>query len=283
MKVLVTGGAGYLGSVLVPMLVSEGYEVDVIDLMKPLAGNWIKRDIFREPIAKNDLEGIDFVIHLAAIVGDAACNKEPQQAVEVNYLATKYLSQACKKAGTKRLIFASTCSVYGVKNEVCVEDKTDAEPFSLYGITKLKAEDDVLSSGGIILRMGTLYGISPKMRYDLVVNEFIKKVMADKPITVFGGNQKRPFLEIKNAANTYLQSLKSNLAGEILNISDENITILELAKIIQKEFRCEVEVMPEIVDKRSYKVDCSKATKALNFMPQPIEKGIKEMKKWLPL
>lgn len=281
MKILVTGGAGYLGSVLVPMLISEGYHVDVIDIQQPISGNWVNRDIFHNPITERDLESVDAVIHLAAIVGDAACNKEPQRAVEVNYLATKYLSQACKKAGIK-LIFASTCSVYGVKNELCKEDCTDPEPFSLYGITKLKAESDVLNAKGVVLRMGTIYGSSPKMRYDLVVNEFVRKAKVDKVINVFGGSQMRPFLEIKNAANVYLQCLKLDISEEIFNIVDENITILKLAQIVQEIFKCEINILQEIVDKRSYMADPSKAIKTLNFRPRPIKEGIEEMK-WLSL
>lgn len=276
MKILVTGGAGYLGSVLVPMLISEGHNVDVIDIRQPISGNWINRDVFHDPITETDLKNVDAVIHLAALVGDAICNKDPQRAVEVNYLGTKYLSQACKKAGVK-LVFASTCSVYGVKNNLCKED-TDPEPFSLYGITKLKAESDVLNAGGIVLRMGTLYGISPKMRYDLVVNEFVRKAKVDKVVSVFGGSQMRPFLEIKNAASAYLQCLKSDISGEIFNLADENITILKLAQIIQEIFGCEINILPEIVDKRSYMVDSSKAIKTLNFQPKPIKEGIEEMK-----
>lgn len=277
MNILVTGGAGYLGSVLVPMLISKGHEVYAVDTQPPFSGNWINRDIFHSPLTKADLDNVDTVIHLAAVVGDAACNKEPQRAVEINYLATKYLSQACKKAKA-RLIFASTCSVYGVKKELCKEAEADPEPFSLYGITKLQAESDILSAGGVVLRMGTLYGISPRMRYDLVTNEFVRKAKINKIISVFGGNQTRPFLEINNAASTYLKCLKSSISGELFNLADGNITILQLAQTVQEIFGCEIDVLREIADKRSYMVDSSRAVKILGFKPKQIKEGVEAMK-----
>jgi nucleoside-diphosphate-sugar epimerase len=116
MKILVTGGAGYLGSVLVPLLVSAGHEVEVMDIRQPISGNWTNRDIFSCPLSETDLRNVDAVIHLAALVGDIICHQEPQRTVEVNFLATKYLAHACKKADI-RLIFASSCSVYGVQTQ----------------------------------------------------------------------------------------------------------------------------------------------------------------------
>ncbi|MFH1639102.1 MAG: SDR family oxidoreductase, partial [Chloroflexota bacterium] len=221
------------------------------------------------------------VIHLAALVGDPLCHREPQRAVEVNYLATKYLARACGKAKV-RLIFASTCSVYGVKNEMCREEGTDPEPFSVYGLTKLKAETDVLDAGGIAFRMATIYGVSPRMRFDLVINEFIREAKTEKRIRIFGGSQIRPFLEIGSAARTYIDCLKSDQSGEIFNLSDGSITLLELGKNIGEIFGCRVDVIPELVDKRSYAIDPSKAINMLGFKPKPIMDGIEEMKS-LPL
>ncbi len=277
MKILVTGGSGYVGSVLVPSLIKSGDEVYVMDIQAPASGNWLDRDIFLEPVTENDVSSFDAVIHLAAIVGDIPSHEKPQRAVEVNFLATKYLARVCKKMGTK-LIFASTCSVYGVKNEVCREDSTDPEPFSVYGITKLEAENDVLDAGGIVLRMATIYGISPRMRYDLVINEFIRGARTEGAISIFGGKQMRPFLEINSAVSAYEKCLKSNISGEILNLTDGNKTILEIGGIVQKEFGCKLNVFPEIVDRRSYSVDFRKAVRLLDFQPKPPREGIKEMK-----
>lgn len=276
MRIIVSGGAGYLGSVLVPALVSAGHRVDVMDIQQSVAGNWIERDILRNPVSEADLENVDAVIHLAALVGDIICHREPQRAVEVNYLATKYLARACRKAGVK-LIFASTCSVYGIKNEVCYEH-TDPEPFSVYGITKLKAESDVLDAGGIAFRMATIYGISPRMRYDLVINEFVREAKIDKLINIFGGRQMRPFLEIQSAVRAYMEGLSSEISGEIINLADESITILELGKMVQDVFGCAINIIPEIVDKRSYSIDSTRAIGLLNFRPERLREGIEAMR-----
>lgn len=275
MRVLVTGGAGYLGSVLVPALIQDGHAVTVMDINKPVAGEWVCRDIFLNPLSANDLGNTNAVIHLAALVGDIICQGEPQRAVEVNYLATKYLAHACKKKDI-RLVFASTCSVYGVKNGTCTEE-TEPEPFSVYGLTKLKAEDDVLAAGGTVLRMATLYGISPRMRYDLAINEFVRGAKTEGAINVFGGSQMRPCLELSSAVGTYIRCLKSDLSG-IFALADENISLLALGKMVGEIFGCKVNVIPEIVDKRSYIVDPSKAIRVLGFRPKPLKEGIYEMK-----
>ncbi len=276
MRILVSGGAGYLGSVLVPALISAGHRVDVMDIQTPVAGNWIDRDILRNPVTVTDLGSVDAVIHLAALVGDVISHQQPQRTVEVNYLATKYLARACKKAGVK-LIFASTCSVYGVKNEVCYE-RTDPEPFSVYGITKLKAESDVLEVGGIVFRMATIYGISPRMSYILVINELVRQAKTEKRISIYGGRQVRPFLEIHSAVRAYQKVLDSEISGEIINLADESITMLELGKMVRDVFGCILNVIPEIVDKRSYSIDSAKAIQLLDFRPLRLREGIEGMK-----
>jgi nucleoside-diphosphate-sugar epimerase len=276
MRIIVSGGAGYLGSVLVPALISAGHRVDVMDIQKPVAGNWIERDILKNPVSVPDLEGVDAVIHLAALVGDVICHREPQRAVEVNYLATKYLARACRKTGIK-LIFASTCSVYGVKNEVCYEH-TDPEPFSVYGITKLKAESDVLEAGGIVFRMATIYGISPRMSYILVINELVRQAKIEKLINIYGGRQMRPFLEIQSAVRAFMAGLSSEISGEIINLADESITILELGKMVRDVFGCAINIIPEIVDKRSYSIDSTRAIGLLNFRPERLRQGIEAMR-----
>ncbi len=276
MKILVTGGAGYLGSVLVPLLVSAGHEVEVMDIRQPISGNWTNRDIFSCPLSEADLRNVDAVIHLAALVGDIICHQEPQRTVEVNFLATKYLAHACKKADI-RLIFASSCSVYGVKNELCQEGITEPEPYGVYGITKLAAESDVSNAGGISFRMATIYGLSPRMRYDLVINEFVRQAKTDKSINIFGGKQMRPFLEIKSAAKTYLECLKLEKSGGIFNLADENISLLALGQTVGEIFGCKVNVIPDIIDRRSYTIDYSRAMKSLSFKPKAIRDGIEEM------
>ncbi len=276
MNVLVTGGSGYIGSVLVPALIRDGHRVDVMDIAEPAAGNWLNRDIIERPVSAADLAGTDAVIHLAAIVGDEPCHVRPQRSVELNYLATKYLAKACHEAGIK-LIFASTCSVYGVKYELCTEE-TEPEPFTVYGLTKFAAESDVLKAGGTVFRLATVYGLSPKIRYDLVINEFARAALAGCAITVFGGKQCRPFLEINSAVRAFKTGLKSDTKGELFNIADANINLRELGKLVGDTFGCAVKTIPEVVDRRSYTVANSKAVKMLGFRPYPLEEGIKAMK-----
>ncbi len=276
MNILVTGGAGYIGSVLVPSLIEGGHRVSVMDIASPVAGNWIERDIFRDPVSAVDLQNIDAVIHLAALVGDEACHEKPGKAVEVNFLATKYLTRACREAGV-RLIFASTCSVYGVKHGLSTEE-TEPEPYSVYGLTKLAAEKDVLNAGGAVFRLATVYGISPRMSYILVINEFVRLAKTKGEITVFGGGQIRPFLEIGSAVRAFCAGVKSNISGQIINIVDTNITLSELGGVVGDAFGCTVRTIPEIIDRRSYQVDNTKAVQVLDFRPQSLSDGIKTMR-----
>ena len=276
MRILVTGGAGYIGSVLVPALIADGHEVSVMDIESPVSGAWLKRDIFARPVGAAEIGDVDAVIHLAALVGDQVCHERPERAVEVNFLATKSLARACHEAGVK-LIFASTCSVYGVKQGLSNEE-TEPEPYSVYGLTKLKAEEDVLRASGVVFRLGTVYGISPRMSYILVINEFVKAAKTEGIITVFGGAQMRPFLEIRSAVAAFRSCLRSKISGEIINIADENISLSNLGMLVAETFSCKIKTIPEIVDRRSYMADNSKAVRLLGFKPKALKDGIREMK-----
>jgi len=269
MRTLVTGGSGYLGSVLVTRL-GERHDVTVLDLREPSNREveWIKEDIRNNGRLENIAEDFDSVIHLAAVVGDAACNKDPNLAVETNYLATKALAKVCKKNGTQ-ILFASTCSVYGATG-LKYKENDDPQPFSLYGMTKLVAEKDILDAGGIVLRLATLHGYSPRLRVDLVVNEFVRKAMAGR-IVVYGGRQLRPFLHVSDAADAFVQALGT--ASEVYNVASENMSILELAQMISDLIPCKLEVMEQIIDKRSYVVDSTKITERLSF---EFKRGIKD-------
>lgn len=275
MKILVTGGAGYIGSVLVPALIADSHEVSVMDIEPPVSGTWLKRDIFASPVSAADIGDVDAVIHLAALVGDQVCHERPERAVEVNFLATKYLARACHEAEVK-LIFASTCSVYGVKQGLSNEG-TEPEPYSVYGLTKLKAEEDVLKANGVVFRLGTVYGISPRMSYILVINEFVKVAKREGIITVFGGGQMRPFLNIENAAMAFRSCLRKDITGEIINIADENISLSDLGTLVADIFGCKIKTIPEIVDRRSYLADNTKAVRLLGFKPKALRDGIREM------
>jgi nucleoside-diphosphate-sugar epimerase len=276
MNILVTGGSGYIGSVLVPALIADGHRVSVMDLIQPIAGDWTEQDIFDNPVTAADLRRTDAVIHLAAVVGDEACHEQPGRAVETNFLATKYLARACREADV-RLIFASTCSVYGVKRGLSTEE-TEPEPYSVYGLTKFAAEKDVLNAGGAVFRLGTAYGISPHMSYILVINEFVRLAKTKGAVTVFGGDQMRPFLEINSAVRAFCAGVKSNIAGQVINIVDANIALGGLGKIVGEIFGCTVRTITEIIDRRSYQVDNTKAVRVLDFKPKPLKDGIEAMK-----
>jgi nucleoside-diphosphate-sugar epimerase len=157
------------------------------------------------------------------------------------------------------------------------DEETDPEPYSVYAITKLKAESDVLASGGTVFRMATIYGFSPQMRYDLIVNQFVKEALESGMITVFGGDQFRPFMEIKSAVNAYLACLDVPIRGQVLNLADESLSLLELAEILKKTTGCQVNLVPEIHDRRSYAIDVSKVQKLINIETLPLCKGIGNM------
>ena len=273
MRVLVTGGSGYLGSIVVQRLTRD-HEVDVLDISPPVSKRqWINQDI--NSVDLNLFRSYDAVVHLAGIVGDAACNKEPTKAVETNYLTTKKIAKEFARTN-KKMVFASTCSVYGASNSLQTED-TDPSPLSLYGLTKLQSEKPVLDARGVVLRFATLHGNSPKIRFDLVVNEFARRAIVDRKIAVFGGNQIRPFLHVLDAA----EAISLAITGEtgVYNVGSENMTILELANRIKGMTQCDIEIVAEITDRRSYAIDSSKMTIKLGLRyTKKIEDTVNELK-----
>lgn len=290
-KVLIIGGAGYLGSVLCRKLLNKGYKVRVLDLLmfgeEPILEikdnpnfELIHGDIRDISTLTHALDGVDAVIHLAAIVGDPASRKQPIDTIETNYLATMNLAHACKYHQINRLIFASTCSVYGLGNGK-LDENSKLNPVSLYARSKIESEKGILSLvdenfSPTIFRMGTLYGLSPRMRFDLVVNVFGMNASTEKKITVFGGDQWRPLLNVEDAAEAYIKCLEApieKIKGEIFNVgSDEqNYQIKDLVNFV-KAVLTETEVITtdkEIVqgqmDKRDYNVSFDKIKSLLGF------------------
>jgi len=262
MKILITGGAGYLGSELVRRLLKDNHEVTVIDKglygfasLENLPVHIIKRDV-KDIGALND---IDVVIHLASIVGDAACDLNPNETVEINIEATRNLARLCKKYNVK-MLYASTCSVYGENvGRFSFEDDKTVVPISLYGKTKLISEKAIKDSGCnyIILRLGTLFGLSHRMRFDLAINLFIAKALSGEKITIFGGDQWRPFLHVKDAAEAFAQAINWE-KNEVYNTALGNYTILEIARKISSILDCSYEISKDIKDKRNYKVNINK-------------------------
>ena len=299
-NVLVTGGAGYLGAVLVRKLLEENYKVTVVDPLffgsSPL--NKIKKDK-RLSVHKMDirneagvlklLEKNEYLIHLGALVGDWVCNKNPQQAVEINYLATKSLIKNAKKTGIKKFVFASTCSVYGFSNKLLTENDMP-NPVSVYGMTKVLAEQYLLSQAAkrfctTVLRMATLYGWAPRMRFDLVANQFAAQATLGDRITLYAGYQWRPFIHVQDAASAFMLVLKTQnerINGQIFNVCDntQNIQIYKLAEIVKKAipgskvFRDE-----KITEQRNYIVSGKKIKKLLNFnVSMNLLAGVREMR-----
>lgn len=290
MRVLVTGGAGYLGSVLTRKLLSKGHKVRVIDDL------WYGKDSLLEcqknedfELVKDDLRNltstvramkdVDGVIHLASIVGMPASSIEPRTSEEINYLATKNIAELCTLHNIPTYIFASTCSVYGSQPNQLITEKSDVNPMDFYAEQKSLSERAIswLNKAPVIFRFGTLFGYSPRMRFDLVINLFVAQAIIENKITVFGGEQFRPFLHVNDAAESLVFAYENDLTGTY-NVISENLTILDAAKRISKLSGCEIEISNENKDNRNYKVSSAKINR-MGFKPKfSIEDAFKEIK-----
>ena len=297
-NILVTGGAGYIGSVLTNKLVSSNYNVKILDslifgqdgiseLILNNSVNLFVGDIRNKEIISDVLTEVDCVIHLAAIVGDPLCSKIPKAARQINELASKHIIDSCKKSGVQRLIFASTCSNYGSSLGTVNED-TPLESLSLYSETKVKSESYILDSEEenfepCILRFATAYGISPRMRFDLLVQEFIRDALIDKKISIFGPNHWRPLVHVDDIAYACISAIEnsSNISGEVYNVGDneQNYTKKNLAHLVQKHIPSStIEITESKKDLRSYKVSFDKIRNKLNFkISKTVEDGISEI------
>lgn len=282
MNVLVTGGAGYVGQVLLKSI-PENWNVTVLDNVYVGNANFIpenkiefiKNDIRNNTIVEKLILKNDVVIHLAGIVGDS-CPKNPKIAYEVNVNATNSIARLCKKF-EKRLIFMSTCSVYGFNDEMCTE-QTKPNPLNEYSVHKVLGEKSIIEQVDdyLIFRMGTVYGWSPRMRFDLGINLFIEKKLWDEPIDVYGGNQWRPLIHVKDAANALILAVKNSHVRRILNLVAENCLLIELARQITDKLN----VVDHKDDNRSYKVDNTAIKNSLKWKPKMnIDDAISEFKK----
>lgn len=301
-NILVTGGAGYIGSVLVRKLLKQGYNVKVID--KLLFGResiqelerlsnfkFIQGDILDTDKLAKLLFDVDAVVHLAAIVGESACVSKKDLALQTNYLATIYLARLCKAFGIKRFIQASTCSTYGQQdNDKPVPETARLFPVDFYGETKIYTERELAklmdeSFCPTILRLSTVYGLSPRMRFDLVVNTLVKKAIKDKEIFIFGGNQWRPLIHVNDVAQAILLVLESAIAktgNQIFNLGNnsENYLISQIGQIVRECIPdVKLKTIEGVEDKRSYQVDFSKIEKTLNFKAEKrVKDGVIEIR-----
>jgi len=284
-KVLVTGGAGYVGSILVPKLINQGFDVRVLDLMifgsKGL--NHVKDkceivtgDIRDSKLVEKCLEGIDSVIHLAAISNDPCSDLNPKLTEEVNFGGTKDLVELSKKKGIKRFINISTSSVYGIKKESNVTEDIPLEPLTIYSKTKARAEEIVRISNdsdfvAVNIRPATVCGYSPRMRLDLTVNILTEQAINKGKITVFGGEQKRPNIHIEDITDYYIHLLnaeKEKIAGETFNAGYENHTLIEIANLIKEVVGDVIIERTETNDLRSYHISSEKIRKNLGLFPR---------------
>lgn len=257
-KILMTGDAGYIGSVLKDELIKNKYEVRCYDIRHLSVMDIRNYDYLETQIIDGKP---DFIIHLAGIVGDPNCALNITHTYDTNVKGTINVIKLCKEYDIP-LIFASSCSVYGKKDGIVDEDES-MNPLSLYALTKQINEEDIKKelTKYIIFRFGTLYGDSPAIRYDLVVNGMTKQAIEKGEITVFGGKQTRPFISTKELSKTITKVMGESAWGEIYNLVEINMSIMDLAKVIGEETGCKIEVENRITDKRDYSVSNSKVSK----------------------
>ena len=276
MNLLITGGCGYVGSVLVPRLLEQGHDVRVIDTQ------WFGNHLPAHPaltVIEGDIRditptlftGIEAVIHLANIANDPGVELNPSLSWEVNVLATQQIATMAVKAGVRQLIYASSGSVYGVKEEEQVTEDLDLVPISTYNKTKMIAERVLMSYASEIqihnIRPATVCGLSPRMRLDVSVNMLTYQALANNEITVFGGEQVRPNIHIQDMARVYEHFLAhSDLPSGEYNAGFENISIGDLAQLIGAHCDARIRVTPSN-DPRSYRQNSDKLL-ATGFRPQ---------------
>tara|TARA_Y100001936_G_C15985609_1_gene619323 strand:- start:137 stop:1162 length:1026 start_codon:yes stop_codon:yes gene_type:complete len=298
-SVLVTGGAGYVGSILTNKLVKQNYNVKVVDsLVYGDAGissliNDKKIEFFNFDIRDSSkissiLKNVDCVIHLAAIVGEPLCKKIPEAAKQINEIATKNLVNLCKSNNVKRFIFASTCSNYGSSLKI-VDESSPVKPLSLYSECKVNSEKYILENNSnkfqtCILRFATAHGLSPRMRFDLLVQEFLRDALVDKKISIFGEDFWRPLIHVDDMANACISVVNASsniISGEIFNVggSNENYTKRQLASIIHKHISdIKIEIVKSKTDPRNYKVSFEKINRILNFQSKKtVENSVVEI------
>lgn len=287
MKILVVGGAGYVGGVIVDLLLKKkNYNVTVFDNLLYEDSfrkdcNFINGDIRDKKFYQKNLNKFDVIVWLAALVGDGACAINPALTDEINFQTLKKLCKIYKK----KIVFISTCSVYGAQEGI-LSELSPVNPLSHYASSKLKCEKLLKNKNSIIFRLGTLFGVSDnysRIRMDLVVNTLSAKAFFEKKMSVFGGEQYRPLLHVKDVARAIEVAIKSKKRG-IFNLSYKNMKIIEIAKEIQKFFENTKIIKTKIKfqDARNYKVTNDKAAKELNFKAKyNLKYGIEELKKLL--
>lgn len=293
-NILVTGGAGYIGTVLVHKLLNKGYKVNVADLLIYGDENLqehpnlkvYKIDI-RDKDIKRLIEEADVVFHLAGVSNDPGQGLEPKTGRDINYLCTERIVSYCETLNVKRLIYPSSCSVYGKSDLNIVNEQSIVNPLTEYAICKVLSEETILRNSNsslvrTIIRPATVYGVSPRQRFDLMVNSFVNEAYNLNLIKVKGPNRIRPSIHIDDLVSLYLKLLDtpaSIIDKQIFNAAYENYSVMKKAQIIAELVSEKVQI--EILDgedQRTYKVDTSKLTSLIGFRPRwNIVKGSHEL------
>ena len=299
---VVTGGAGYIGAVTTEELLSTGRRVRVLDVLlhdqdeiagslEDMGAEIVRGDIRDGEARKKALEGATELVHLAAIVGDPACARDPEVSQAVNVGGSQALVQDAKAAGVKRLVFASTCSNYGRMADptVPITEEGELRPVSLYaeqkvGIEQAMLDGDFNGMKPTCLRFATVYGVAPRMRFDLTVNEFTRDLWADKELEVFGEQFWRPYVHVRDAARavrTALDAPEEKVAHEVFNVgrSGENYRKLDIVEEIQSRLDTgKVSFVRRDEDPRDYKVSFDKVREVLGFeTTMTVPDGIQEV------
>ena len=303
MNILLTGGAGYIGSTLAPLLLADGHRVRVLDSLlhggEPLLSVWahpcfefVRGDICDRASLKAAVAGIEGVVHLAAVVGDPACARQPDLARAVNLQGSLALIEESQRAGVSRFLFASTCSNYGKMKDPdkYVDEETELRPVSLYAETKVAVEKVLLESGRngtwcpTPLRFATIFGVSPRMRFDLTVNEFTMEMLTAKYLQVFGEQFWRPYVHVRDAARAIqlvLSSPAAKVAGGVFNVgaTDQNFQKQQLVEMIRPYAPgAVVEFVHKAEDPRDYRVSFTRITDQLDFkITRTVVQGIEEV------
>lgn len=297
-NVLVTGGGGYVGAVLIPKLLEHGYSVRVLDLF--IYGEQVfdkvkespdlelyKGDIRDQSLLRKILPGCDAVIHLACISNDPSFELDPELGKSINFDAFVPLVDISKESGVKRFIYASSSSVYGIREEKNVTEDLPLLPLTDYSKYKALCEEVLLEKRSpgfvtLILRPSTVCGDSPRLRLDLTVNILTNHAVNNRKITVFGGRQMRPNIHIEDMANAYIKSLEwpdAAIDGKIFNVGFDNFTVSEIANKVRTVVGQDIEIVTTPTDdNRSYHVSSAKIKKELGFVAEhSVEDAIRDL------